>query len=194
MRAWAVAGGLAVLLVLVIVWFMVRGAKPVAPPDMANPGSASGDLTSGPAPDISQMTPVERFTRLFDRITRAAQAGDSTQVAAFVPMALGAYAQLPSPTNDDRFHAGMIYFMVGDFPGALALADTIQQVVPRHLFAPLIRGTVAEARGDLPALDQSYADFLQNYAAELEAGRQEYSDHRQLLDQFKHSADSAAAQ
>ena len=189
-----VAGGLAVLLVLAILLFMVRGAKPAAAPDMANVGSSSGDLLSGRAPDISQMTPEQRFTRLFERVTRAAQSGDSTEVAAFVPMALGAYDQLPSITNDDRFHAGMLYFMIGDFPAALALADTIQQDAPRHLFAPLIRGSVAEAQGDQPALARSYAAFLQNYPAEVQAGRQEYSDHQELLDQFKHSADSATQQ
>lgn len=193
-RAWTVAGGLAILLVLVIGWFMVRGAKPTAAPDMANVGSAGGSLASGPAPDISNMTPAERFTRLFERITRAAQSGDSAQVAAFVPMALGAYAQLPSISNDDRFHAGMLYFMIGDFPGILALADTIQQDAPRHLFAPLMRGTVAEAQDDRPALARSYAAFRANYSTELAAGRQEYSDHRELLDTFKHSADSALGQ
>jgi hypothetical protein len=193
-RAWAVAGGLATLLVAVILWFMVRGAKPAAAPDMANVGSASGNLGSGPAPDISNMTPQERFTRLYERVTRAAQSGDSAEVAAFVPMALGAYGQLPGISNDDRFHAAMLYFMIGEFPGALALADTIEQNVPRHLFAPLIRGTVAEAQSDKAALARSYAAFRQNYAVEQQAGRQEYRDHRELLEQFKHSADSASEQ
>lgn len=193
-RAWALAGGLATLLVLVILWFMIRGAGPAAPPDMANVGSSSGNLTSGPAPDISNMTPEERFTRLFERITRAAQNGDSAQVAAFVPMALGAYGQLPDITNDDRFHAGMLYFMIGAFPQSLALADTIQRDVPRHLFAPVLRGTVAEALGDQSALARSYAAFRQNYAAEIAAGRTEYSDHQELLEQFKQSADSATQQ
>jgi hypothetical protein len=188
------AGSLALALILVIIWFMVRGTSPAAAPDMANPGSASGELAQGPAPDISQMTPQERFARLFERVTRAAQAGDSTEVSAFVPMALGAYAQLPGISTDDRFHAAMIHFMAGDFPGALALADTIQQAVPRHLFVPLIRGTVAQAQGDQPGVVRNYAAFRQNYAAELEAGRAEYSDHRQLLEQFKQSAVSASEQ
>lgn len=188
------AGSLATILILVIVWFMVRGAKPAAAPDMANVGSASGALGTGQAPDISSMTPEERFTRLFERVTRAAEGGDSAQVSAFVPMALGAYSQLPAINNDDRFHAAMLYFMIGEFPGTLALADTIQQNIPRHLFAPVLRGTVAEAQGDKAALARSYAAFRANYALEQQAGRQEYSDHRELLEQFKRSADSAAQQ
>lgn len=192
-RAWSVAGALGVVLVAVIAWFMIRGAQPATAPDMANPGSTGGEQLAGQAPDISQMTPLERFTRLFDRVSRAAQTGDSTEVAAFVPMALGAYSQLPAITNDDRFHAALLHFMVGDFPGTLALADTIQQNVPRHLFAPLLRGTVAEAQTDNAALLRDYRDFLANYDAELGTGRQEYSDHRELLEQFKQSADSAAA-
>jgi hypothetical protein len=193
-RAWIVAGSVAAVLLGIIGWSIARGAQPVAAPDMANPGSAGAEgapAPSGPAPDISQMTPEERFARLFDRVTRAAQAGDSTEVAAFTPMALGAYSQLPAISNDDRFHAAMLHFMSGDFPGALALADTIQQNVPSHLFPSLIRATVAEARSDAAGVTRSYRDFTAHYPAESAAGRQEYTDHQALIDQFKASADSA---
>lgn len=191
-RAWIVAGSVAALLLGIIGWSIARGAKPVAPPDMANPGSARGEgAPTGPAPDISQMTPEERYARLFDRVTRAAQSGDSTEVATFTPMALGAYSQLPTISNDDRFHAAMLHFMSGDLPGALALADTIQQDVPDHLFSSLIRATIAEARNDTVGVNRSYRDFVTHYPAEIGAGRQEYADHQALIDQFKASADSA---
>lgn len=191
--AWLVAGGLSLVLVAVIIAVMIRGARPAPPPDMANPGSAGGELLAGPAPDISNMTPEEQYTRLFERVTRAAQEGDSAQVVAFAPMALGAYERLPAPGNDDRFHAAMLHFMVGDFDGSLALADTLERDVPEHLFAPLIRATIALARGDTAALLEQYRVFLRRYPGEANAGRQEYQDHADMLSQFKASADSATA-
>ena len=37
---------------------------------------------------------------------------------------------------------------VGDFPGALALADTILARTPGHLFGYIVRGTAAGFQGD----------------------------------------------
>ena len=182
--AWIVAGVASLALVGAIIWFVARGTPEPATPDMANPGSsASPEL--GRAPDISSMSPQERFDRLFDRVTRAASAGDTAQVAQFTPMALGAYAQLDSMTNDARFHAAMLRFNVGDYPGALALADTIAASVPGHLFAAMIRGNVASARDDRAALTQSYRDFLANYDREIAANRVEYLDHKPVVDEFR---------
>src|SRR2546423_1717293 len=81
-----------------------RLPRPPVAPVMATPVAASGEVSgsagagvaAGPAPDISQMSPRERFDRLFNRIMQAAQQGDSAQVQRFTPMALGAYAQLDS--------------------------------------------------------------------------------------------------
>jgi hypothetical protein len=151
---------------------------------MANPGTIGGTGVPGRAPDISNLSPQERFDRLFDRVTRAASVGDTTQVAQFTPMALGAYAQLDSFTNDARFHAAMLRFNVGDYPGALALADTINATVPGHLFAAMIRGNVATATSDRQALQQSYQDFKAHYDREIAANRAEYLDHKPVVDEF----------
>ena len=182
--AWIVAGVASLALIGAIVWFVARGTPEPVTPDMANPGSTAG-AQLGRAPDISNLTPQERFDRLFDRVTRAASAGDTAQVAQFTPMALGAYAQLDSISNDARFHAAMLRFNVGDFAGALALADTIAASVPAHLFASMIRGNVATAQNDQAVLRQSYREFLANYDREMAANRVEYLDHKPVVDEFR---------
>jgi hypothetical protein len=182
--AWIAAGIASLALVLAIIWFVARGAPEPVTPDMANPGGTGG-TELGRAPDISNMTPQERFDRLFNRVTQAASLGDTVQVAQFTPMALGAYAQLDSISNDSRFHAAMLRFNVGDFAGSLALADTIAASVPGHLFATMIRGNVATARNDQAALRQSYRDFLANYDREMAANRVEYLDHKPVVDEFR---------
>lgn len=182
--AWLIAGLTSLALVAGIIWLVVRDKPQPVTPDMANPGSTAGATLSGTAPDISQMTPQERFDRLFDRVTRAAAAGDTVQIDQFTPMALGAYAQLDSFTNDARFHAAMLHFNIGDFPGALALADTIQAATPGHLFASIIRGDVATITNDSAGLARSYRAFLASYEKEMAAKRQEYQDHKSVLDEF----------
>src|SRR6476469_7250484 len=79
--AWLVAGALCVVLLLLIVFKVLREARPVAAPDMANAGAqgaregVADDGAGGPGPgappDISRMTPRERFDRLFNRIMQA---------------------------------------------------------------------------------------------------------------------------
>jgi hypothetical protein len=185
--AWIVAGIAALVALLAILW---RGGAfhPAAPPDMGNVGNVGAAPSAGlagRAPDISSMSPRERFDRLFERVIRASEAGDSLTVLQFAPMALGAYAQLDAVDTDARYHAAMIDLAVGDLPGAVALADTILAGAPGHLFAYLIRGESADRRNDTAALTRSYRDFLDHYDAEMRSGRVEYAEHRPALDDFR---------
>ena len=182
--AWIIAGGAVLLVGLILLW-RAGSFRPSAAPEMANAGNAgSGPGLSGPAPDISKMTPGERFDRLFDRVVRAGENGDSLTVQQFSPMALGAYAMLDSVTSDLRFHAALIHLAVGDLAPALALADTIQSRTPGHLFGYVIRGEVAERQNDGAALTRSYKDFLAHYDAELSSGKLQYAEHNPILDDF----------
>jgi hypothetical protein len=169
---------------------LVRGGTPApVTPDMANPGAGGAPAgpagPAGPAPDISQMTPRERFDRLFNRIMQAAEQGDSAQVERFTPMALGAYAQLDSADADARYHAAVLRLQVGDQAGALALADTLLARSPGHLFGYLIRGSAARMAGDSAAAARAARDFAAHYDAEMRANRIEYREHQASLDDFK---------
>ena len=187
--AWAVAGALCVLLVGGIVYKVSSSASQPVAPDMANSGAVAG----GRAPDISTMTPQERFDRLFNRIMQAAERGDSAEVERFTPMALGAYQQLDSRDADARYHAAVLHLQVGDFAPALALADSILSESPGHLFGYLIRGTVARLQNNPAAQRRAERDFLAHYAQETATKRVEYLEHQPALDEFKREAEKAGS-
>lgn len=200
MMAWSVAGALALLLIGAVIWKVVGGVAMPARPDTGlaaggNPNglSAGPGVPTGRAPDISNMSPEERFARLNDRVMQAAQSGDTATVVNFTPMALGAYAQLSAPDIDARYHAAILHAQIGDFAPASALADTILREAPGDLFGYLVRGTVAEFSGDASGQKAAYGEFVKHYDAELKKNRPEYADHRPLLQEFKAAADSALA-
>lgn len=184
--AWIVAGSTLILALLLMVW-RAGGLRSATPPAMGNAGNAG--IGAGPpggrAPDISAMSPAERFARLFDRVERAASNGDTVTVVQFAPMALGAYALLDSVNLDERFHAALIHLTVGDLAAAQSLADTILQSAPGHLFGFVLRGEVAERQNRNDLLAQSYRDFLSRYQDELRSGKPEYAEHQPILDDFR---------
>jgi len=177
---WAVAG--AALGALVTVLAMRAG------------GGSRQDVTTmgGPVgvrpPDISQMSPEERATRLFDRVMMLAQAGKQDSVEFFLPMAIGAYDQLPALDSDARYHVGLLRLAGGDAAGALAQADTIQKAVPTHLFAYVLRAHALQQQGNRQGERRAYADFLRNETAELSRNRPEYNDHQNALTAFREEA------
>jgi hypothetical protein len=198
--AWMVAGAVVVALLAIIVWKMLAGNTGARAPDMANAGNANsaqasgdpgGSLPTGQAPDISQLTPAERFLRLNNRVMQAATQGDSTTVINFTPMALGAYAQLDTVTQDERYHAAILNAQVGRLTEALALTDTMLRVTPGYLLAYAVRGDIAEFQRDSTALHRAYADFLKAWPAESAARREEYADHKSVIDDFRSRALSA---
>lgn len=188
------AGALCVVLVLGIAYRVSRAA-PAAAPDMANAGVSPGAPPNqnaaggGPAPDISTMTPRERFDRLFNRIMQAAERRDSAEVQRFTPMALGAYRQLDVIDVDARYHAAVLRLQVQDVAAARALADTILAESPGHLLAYVIRGEVAGVSKNPQLRARAERDFLAHYDAERRAGRAEYLDHAPVLEQFKTEAE-----
>ena len=175
-------------LALVVAWVALdrpaAAAGPVAPP---------AAIEAGAPPDLSTMTPRERFDRLYNRVMRAAEQGDTATVARFSPMAFLAYGQLDSVDADARYHAAVLRLHVqGDTAGALRLADSIQMSNPKHLFAFLIRGTAAGLVGNDRLLREARAGFLGAWDAEMKAGRPEYRDHQVMLEQFRDKARAAA--
>jgi hypothetical protein len=190
--AWIIAGTLCVLLVAGIAYRVSSSASQPVAPDMANAGVATGEPRtgpSGPAPDISGMSPRERFDRLFNRIMQAAERGDSAEVERFTPMALGAYDQLDARDTDARYHAAVLHLQAGNFGPARALADTILAESPGHLFGYVIRGTAARFLNDPAARTRAERDFLSHYKTEAAAKRVEYLEHKPVLDEFKNEAE-----
>lgn len=179
---WAAAGAALGALVAVLA---MRGS---------GSGGGSGSPPPAPgsqlvAPDISQMSPEERATRLFNRIMTYAEAGKTDSVRFFLPMAIGAYSQLPVRDADAHYHLGLMQLAGGDVAAALAEADSIQRLAPSHLFAYVLRAHAFQQQGNRQRERQAYADFLKNEKAELARNRPEYEDHRDALTAFKAEAE-----
>ena len=180
---WGLAGAALGALVTVIA---LRGAG--SPEQNAR---STEQASPGPvlrAPDISQMTPEERANRLFNRVMILAEAGKQDSVRFFLPMALGAYAQLPALDPDARYHIGMLQMAGGDAAAALAQADTIQRSSPTHLFIYVLRAHAYQQQGNTQLERRAYADFLRNEPAEMTKKRPEYTDHGDNLGSFKAEA------
>ncbi|HEY8257135.1 MAG TPA: hypothetical protein VIG08_05725 [Gemmatimonadales bacterium] len=185
---WIIAGT-ALLGLLAAVLVMISRSTPVA--TMAAEPAPTAEDGGGAPPDISNMSPRERFNRLYNRVMTAAQSGDEATVSRFTPMALMAYAQLDSVDADARYHAALLQVHTGDVTGPSALADTILSQHPGHLFGYVIRGTVARWQKDEKALSSAYSGFLAHYDAELKANRPEYGEHKTSIDEFHAAAEKA---
>ena len=189
---WVLTGALGSALIAGLLIFLTRGAPAPAAEVAANAPFAGGTAAGGgPPPDISSMSPRERFDRLYNRIMTAAENGDEATVTNFSPMALSAYTMLDTVDADARYHAALIKLHTGDIDGATALGDTILANNPGHLFGYIVLGTVARFRKDDAGLSKAYSGFLNHYQAEMKAGRAEYTDHARSITDFKKAAEAA---
>lgn len=199
---WLVAGMLVIAGLTYIAFLGINRNSAPEVARMANAGNAApgaqqaeeggaGEPVTAPGgapPDISSMSPAERFNRLYDRVMRAASSGDTAQAKQFTPMAILAYGMLDSVTADLRYHAAVLYAESGKYPQALALADTILAQNPDHLFGYLVRGEVADRTGDRAAAASARKDFLAHYTAEIaRTDRLEYIEHKPVIDEYMNS-------
>lgn len=186
---WLIAGVLCFLAVATVLYSASKRGQAAAP-SMANAGNATGAATPpaalGPAPDISNMTPREQFARLNDRVMAAAEAGDSSTVITFWPMAAGAYENLlPGDRDiDARYHMATLQLMIGQFPAAHALADTIMTESPDNLLGWYIRGVIAEYQANAADLATARQAFASVFEREMATGRDEYVHHADMLRQY----------
>src|SRR2546426_650725 len=183
---WAVAGAAVGALVTVLMLGVGESRERGAGPDGVPEGTAPRSPL--PAPDISQMSPEEQARRLFDRVVGLAERGAQDSVRFFLPMALGAYAQLPALDLDARYDIGVLHLAGGDGAGALAQADTILRTVPTHLYGFMLRARAYELVRDAPRARRAYAGFLRYETAERTRRRPEYAEHQNTIDAFHASA------
>ena len=154
---------------------------PAAPADAEVPGAS----TAVTPPDISNMSPRERFDRLYDRVMRASTSGDGTTMQQFAPMAIAAYGMLDSVDIDAQYDVALLKLHTGDIAGARALGDSIVRKAPTHLFGQMLRATIARFQGDSAEARSAQAAFLRNYPEEMRRGRPEYEKHRSAIEAFK---------
>ena len=189
---WGIAGLAVGALIGVLAMRSSGGAGGTATPSEPTAPFASGSAGVA-APDISQMSPEERAQRLFDRVMRLDEAGKTDSVRFFLPMALGAYEQLPALSLDAHFDVGLLKLAGGDAAGALAEADTIRRGVPTHLFADILRARALASQSNARGARDAYQRFLSNEPGERARRRPEYADRANLLDAFHRDAVSHTA-
>ena len=140
------------------------------------------DTTAATRVDLRALTPRQAADRLFDRVARAAEAGDTAQLRFFLPMARAAYARLPVLDADARYHVAVLALLAGEPAVAAAQADTILAADPNHLLGLLAAADAARARGDTVAFARYRDRFARAYPSEIRGDRPEYRDHRPLLE------------
>src|SRR5213592_4667142 len=187
---WGVAGAALGALLTVLALRLGAGSREQGAGDAPEATAPRSQL---PAPDISQMSPEERATRLYNRVMTLHSQGKADSAEFFLPMALQAYAMLPALDIDGRYHIGVLDLTGGDYAGALAQADSIHRAVPAHLFAFMLRARAFELRHDAAGARRAYAEFLRNEAAERARQRPEYAEHADNLDAFHTQATQVAA-
>ncbi len=161
--------------------------------NLSGSGRREAGGQEGRPPDISQMSPEERATRLYNRVMSLHAAGKADSAEFFLPMALQAYAMLPTLDIDARSHVGVLELAGGDAAGALAQADSIRRLAPTHLFGFMLRARALETQRNNAGANQAYRDFLKNEKAERARSRPEYAEHAQNLDSFHTQALEATA-
>lgn len=186
---WAVAAIALVALIALVAGqrFAHRpsaAAGSVAATDQGAPADQSGaPFGAGMrAPDISNMSPSERASRLYDRIMSYSEQGKTDSVQIFAPMAVAAYEMLGTLTPDQRYDLGRIGSASGDLSLAKAEADTLLSTNPKHLLGLILAAQVAAQSND----DSGARAFMKRLAtaapSELATRAPEYVQHRNEID------------
>jgi hypothetical protein len=182
---WLIGGSMFAVLLVGI--FRPLGQAAPEPQGLGAPPQAASVPTP---PDLSTMSPRERFNRLYQRVITAAQSGDQATVKQFTPMAVAAFGQLDRVDPDARYHLAMLELHVGDLTGADAQADSLRMLEPRHLFGYVIGAAVASwTKDDARRVTMDRA-FLTRYDAEMATKKPEYLEHQAMLVEVKRQADS----
>jgi double zinc ribbon protein len=139
------------------------------------------------APDISQLSPADIASRLFDRVMRLNDQGKADSVAFFAPMAVQAYQMVEQEQGhpldaDQRFDVGRIGEVAGALQIARAQADTILQQHPNHLLGLLLAAQAAKLSGNTTALAEYRARFTKAKTSELAKNLPEYTRHKADID------------
>ncbi len=145
-------------------------------------GGAGGDAGGGPAPNIANLSPSERASRLYIRIMSYAEAGRVDSVSFFAPMALASHEMLTAPSADERYHYGKIAEVTGNAGIAKAQADTILQERPTSLLGLILSATALRMSGDSTTAKGFDQRLLKVLESELATKQQDYELHRAEID------------
>jgi len=154
--------------------------------DSGDAGATQAGAASVPptraAPDISNMSPEERATRLFDRVMAYSEQGKLDSARFFAQMAIQAYQMIGPLDAHARYDIGTISAAVGETAIARQEADSILKAQPNNLLGLTLAIRTATMAGDATAA----AKFRQRLVAAAPAERaknvKEYQEHSNDID------------
>ena len=156
--------------------------------------NAPTSLTPGAVPasrvDLGSMTPREAADRLYDRIMRAASAGDTAEALAFLPMALDAYNLVVPLDADGHYHVSLLHALGADYQMAREAAERALADAPNHLLLLGAAARAASELGDADGANAYYARFLAAWDDERARGLEEYSMHAIPLAEMRRAAET----
>lgn len=193
---WYIAGVAVVALVVTLLLPTLRGGGSggtflssdagAAPPAMGAAGAAGGTPTGAPGPLTG--TPREQADRLFNRIMSDLQSGNQQDAQFFLPMGIQAYEQVPDLDADGLYHLSLLQSAAKQPKDALASAKQILAKSPDHLLGLAAAAQAAEQQGDSSAAADYYRHFLRVYDEQSKQSLQEYSDHANVLPEYRQQA------
>ena len=177
-----IAASVVVVLVAFVAGQQVAGKPAALEADAAAntpfAGSAAGAGGAVRAPDISNMSPEEAASRLFDRVVRYASEGKSDSASMFAPMAILSYERIGPLDAHARYDIGTISTVIGDVASASAQADTILKAQPNHLLGLILATKAAEMKKDAAGAIKFRARLVAAAPTERAKGLKEYVDHQ----------------
>jgi hypothetical protein len=176
---WAVAGiALVAFIALIAGQRFSRTSTPDAPRVADQPAAPfAGGASGARPPDISNMTPAEAASRLYDRAMSAHERGLADSVQFFSSIAIQAYSMIGQLNLDQHYDVGRLGAISGDQELARAESDTILAQSPTHLLGLILAGNAAHMRKDVAAERAAYDKLKASATAEQAKQLPEYTEH-----------------
>lgn len=131
------------------------------------------------------MSPREAADRLYKRMMRAVEEGDSAEVQNFLPMAIGAYERARPLDEDGLFHLSSLLRLAGEASAARDISETVLEESPDHLLHRAAAAKGALQQGDSAAARDHLGHFLEVYEQEIERSRFGYEHHSAALSELR---------
>jgi hypothetical protein len=135
------------------------------------------------APDISNMSPEERASRLFNRVMAYTEQGKIDSARFFAPMAIQAYQMIGPLDLHARYDIGVISAAVGETAMARMEADSILAANPKHLLGLVLAIKAATAAGDTKAASGFQQRLVAAAPNERAKEIKEYGEHARDIDE-----------
>lgn len=137
---------------------------------------------SGALPNLANVSPEERASRLFNRVMAYSEQGKLDSARFFAPMAIQAYQTMGPLNAHSRYDIGAIAAAIGEVAMARLEADTILASQPNHLLGLALAMRAAAMAGDSAAANRFQRRLVAAEKTERAKGLEEYAEHAREID------------